>query len=148
MKGPSKHNKSARLPRTPPEVVPIQKDMIRGFLIDPYSGIVVDKWLPSDSRGRLKSYYAMLRCSLVDVVRLEGNIDIWVDDEGIYKKDSAIAEYGYWGGARFNLPDRDPFDLWGRLLILKHDMEGESISLPASEYGQMIRPYMKLIRHG
>lgn len=39
--------------------------------------------LPADSGDRLRTMYAALDCTLVDVVRLTTCLDMWVDDEGL-----------------------------------------------------------------
>ncbi|MFE1230285.1 DUF3846 domain-containing protein [Streptomyces sp. NPDC058745] len=56
---------------------------IQALLITPEANVVpVD--LPSTSRERLTAMYSVLRCSYVDVVRLTTQLDMWLDDEGLY----------------------------------------------------------------
>jgi hypothetical protein len=39
------------------------------------------------SQSRLSGMYEAITCSTVDVVGLDGEIDLWVDDEGLYMQE-------------------------------------------------------------
>ncbi|MFB9558683.1 DUF3846 domain-containing protein [Streptomyces roseoviridis] len=47
-------------------------------------GDLVPVNLPGTSRDRLTAMYSVLRCNYVDVVRLTTQLDMWIDDEGLY----------------------------------------------------------------
>ena len=55
-----------------------------GALLVTTDGQVVEINLPADSRAQLTVLRAVLRCGLVDVVRLTTRLDMWIDDEGLY----------------------------------------------------------------
>jgi hypothetical protein len=47
-------------------------------------GSVTDLTLPSTSHDRLALMYNTIGCQAVDVVRLTSQVDMWVDDEGLF----------------------------------------------------------------
>lgn len=118
-----------------------KKKIIEGYLIDPYLGVITNRRLKQNS---LDDFYKLMDCSCIDVVSCPNDLDIWVDDGG-FDKERAIEEHGFFGGTRFHLPDSIPFDLWGKILLLKNDKQGRSITLPESEF-KLIRPHIKMVR--
>ncbi|MFD0269554.1 DUF3846 domain-containing protein [Streptomyces sp. NPDC127106] len=53
------------------------------LLITPEAEVIpVD--LPSDSGDRLTAMYSLMRCDQVDVVALTDQLDMWLDDNGLY----------------------------------------------------------------
>ncbi|MGW4718287.1 DUF3846 domain-containing protein [Nocardia sp. NPDC004260] len=75
-------------------------------------------------RSHLTQMYEHLDCSLVDVVRLDDGLDMWLDDEGMYNHEinplaTLIAHlYGH---------VHQPY--WGPVLICSVDSEGESVDM-------------------
>lgn len=53
------------------------------LLITPGADIVPVN-LPADSDARLTVMRAVIRCDMVDVVGLTSQLDMWLDDEGLY----------------------------------------------------------------
>ncbi|MEV6654779.1 DUF3846 domain-containing protein [Streptomyces sp. NPDC051219] len=53
------------------------------LLITPEADIVPVN-LPADSESRLTVMYSVIRCERVDVVGLTSQLDMWLDDEGLY----------------------------------------------------------------
>ena len=43
----------------------------------------------------LDDYYKLLKCSLFDVVRLDNNINLYVDDEGLLKSGNLVSDIKY-----------------------------------------------------
>lgn len=57
--------------------------MLMGIRVTPAAeveGVVVDV-----SESRLAGMRAQIGCDLVDVVRLDDGVDMWIDDEGLYR---------------------------------------------------------------
>ncbi|TDU67823.1 DUF3846 domain-containing protein [Streptomyces sp. KS 21] len=53
------------------------------LLITPDAEVIpVD--LPADSGDRLTAMYSLMRCDQVDVVALTDQLDMWLDDNGLY----------------------------------------------------------------
>ncbi|HEY9440136.1 MAG TPA: DUF3846 domain-containing protein [Streptomyces sp.] len=45
---------------------------------------IVEIDLPADTGNRLAVMYAVMRCTAVNVVALTDQLDMWIDDEGLY----------------------------------------------------------------
>lgn len=97
------------------------KDYVTGVLVDVSSGVPVVKDGTFD-RNNFKSLYSLLNCTTFTIVsRKIGKkvFDIYLDDEGLLKEDS--------------IPSAMSIDnqelLVGNLLIIKHDDNGEVVSL-------------------
>ncbi|TDW43159.1 uncharacterized protein DUF3846 [Curtobacterium sp. PhB42] len=70
-------------------------------------------------------------CRLVDVVRLDGRIDAWIDDEGMYageRNDLATVAAVALGRSRAASP------LYGTVLFLTYDEAGDTRSLSPDQY--------------
>lgn len=86
---------------------------LNAILIDPFTKTVKAIKI---NHG-LDAMYNVIGCELVDVARIDGENDLWVDDEGLFNSPThAFLLKGM----------HQPFV--GRGLILAHDDEGESIS--------------------
>lgn len=85
--------------------------MLKAILIDPFTKTVTDYSVERDFRA----IYAAIGRDCFDCVMLPDNHAMYVDDEGLYRKDQAFFELG----------GKGPFA--GKALILGNDREGDSI---------------------
>ncbi|MCE0459717.1 DUF3846 domain-containing protein [Curtobacterium flaccumfaciens] len=79
-------------------------------------------------------------CRLVDVVRLDGRIDAWIDDEGMYageRNDLATVAAVALGRSRAASP------LYGTVLFLTYDEAGDTRSLSPDQYTAVMRAFEK-----
>lgn len=79
-------------------------------------------------------------CRLVDVVRLDGRIDAWIDDEGMYageRNDLATVAAVALGRSRAASP------LYGTVLFLTYDEAGDTRSLSPDQYTAVMRAFQK-----
>lgn len=77
-------------------------------------------------------------CRLVDVVRLDGRIDAWIDDEGMYtgeRNDVATVAAVALGRSRAASP------LYGTVLFLTYDEAGDTRSLSPDQYAAVMRAF-------
>ena len=79
-----------------------------------------------EKEDTLNQMYKLIDCSSVDCVSLPKNIDIWTDDEGLLKSDSAVIHY-----LVREDDESDGFELHlaGKSLILSADEDGNTIGL-------------------
>lgn len=96
--------------------------MLRGYLIDPEAKTVSAFAFPA-SEDQLSNFYALMRCSCVDVVRDARIGDVWIDDEGLFKNEQHHFAVD---------TDRGWRALCGRAIVLDHDGEGNSVSTTTS----------------
>ena len=104
-----------------------------GVLIDPFTKTITEIEVEND----LHVWYKLLDCELVDVIRLTARVDLWIDDEGLFKEPPKQAY--------FYIADLlEP--VAGRALLLSHDAGGNSRSLltKAAE----IEPYVCFVNTG
>ena len=104
---------------------------ITGYLVDvvnnSHGPIVVD--------GSLSDYYKVLNCDCFDITRRKiggSYFDIMCDDEGLLKDDYMVSAFD---------SNMNPC-LVGNLLVVKHDREGNTISLKDREL-EFIREYIR-----
>ena len=88
----------------------------------------------------LDEMYKHIQCDMVDVAGLTEDIDIWVDDNGLFKPGNTVLEYKLKGNPE------EPLHLAGNALFLSSDDEGNSIGLTMEQLNWigkelMIRPY-------
>lgn len=57
---------------------------IPGALLLTVDGQLVEINIPAESGKQLTVMYAVLRCRAVDVVAVTDQVDMWIDDEGLY----------------------------------------------------------------
>jgi hypothetical protein len=88
---------------------------LTGYLIDPFQKRIHDIETTDD----LEDWHKLLDCQILDVARVEREIDIWVNDEGLLRKPYYPLFY-YLG---FGNP------LCGYGLALSSNSQGETISL-------------------
>lgn len=70
----------------------VSPDAMRSVPIDPeinalalsVDGTLQPVALPGDSKGNLHALRTAIGCAFVDVVRLADDVDMWLDDEGVY----------------------------------------------------------------
>ncbi|MFD9047754.1 DUF3846 domain-containing protein [Streptomyces zaomyceticus] len=55
------------------------------LLITPKGEITLVE-LPADTGERLTAMYSLMRCDSVDVVALTNRLDMWLDDEGLFRQ--------------------------------------------------------------
>ncbi|WP_171075239.1 DUF3846 domain-containing protein [Nonomuraea basaltis] len=80
--------------------------------------------LPDNGHDRLHTMYKVLGCSYVDVVRLTDNLDMWLDDMGLY--DKTVNMPATMLARRFGKVWQPYF---GPVLLCSVDDEGNSIDL-------------------
>ena len=88
----------------------------------------------------LEEMYKHIQCDMVDVVEITEGIDIWVDDNGLFKPGNTVLEYKLKSNAE------EPLHLAGNALFLSSDDEGNSIGLTMEQLNWigkelMVRPY-------
>ena len=88
----------------------------------------------------LEYMYKYIQCDMVDVVEIAEGIDVWVDDNGLFKPGNIVLEY--------KIKDNPDvvFHLAGNALFLSSDDEGNSIGLTMEQLSWLgkqlsIRPY-------
>lgn len=89
-------------------------------------GVVVNA-----SQSTLQGTREQIGCRMVDVVRLDGRIDAWIDDEGMYageRNDLATVAAVALGRSRAASP------LFGTVLFLTYDNAGDTRSLSPDQY--------------
>lgn len=83
------------------------------------------------AQSTLQGTREQIGCRLVDVVRLDGRIDAWIDDEGMYagdRNDLATVAAVALGRSRSASP------LYGTVLFLTYDNAGDTRSLSPDQY--------------
>lgn len=96
----------------------------------------------------LKMLYKAIGCDMVDVVEIAHGIDMWVDDEALYKighKSNWLATMlrtAFWAksGGAIDIPADYP-QIFGKAVLLGRDDEGKSIDL-SPEQVEYIRSLM------
>lgn len=99
---------------------------IRATAYGAVEGVVVNA-----SQSTLQGTREQIGCRLVDVVRLDGQIDAWIDDEGMYtaeRNDLATVAAVALGRSRSASP------LFGTVLFLTYDEAGDTRSLSPDQY--------------
>ncbi|MFK4484802.1 DUF3846 domain-containing protein [Curtobacterium sp. AB7] len=89
-------------------------------------GVVVNA-----AQSTLQGTREQIGCRVVDVVRLDGRIDAWIDDEGMYqaeRNDLATVAAVALGRSRAASP------LYGTVLFLTYDEAGDTRSLSPDQY--------------
>ncbi|MEG8037788.1 DUF3846 domain-containing protein [Sphingomonas sp. LR61] len=89
-------------------------------------GVVVNA-----AQSTLQGTREQIGCRVVDVVRLDGRIDAWIDDEGMYageRNDLATVAAVALGRSRAASP------LYGTVLFLTYDNAGDTRSLSPDQY--------------
>ena len=87
--------------------------ILNGILIDPYLKKVTNVKVKND----LKDFYRVLDCSMVEVVSFGDVNDLWVDEEGLLKRDQRFFKVN-------NLPYGHHGVIVGKALLLKCGDEG------------------------
>jgi len=93
-------------------------EMKRGILIDSVAKTIEEVQVQDGLQGM----YDLIQCTTVDAINVCDEIDVWVDDDGMYTHDS--------GGFSMRV-GKNIIQVHGRGLLLGLDLsEGSSISLP------------------
>ncbi len=90
-------------------------EILTGILIDPFQKKVTS--VKVDTTNTLKSMYNLIGCSMVEVVSFGDVNDLWVDEEGLLKRDQRFFKV-------HNLPFGHHGVIVGRALLLKCGDEG------------------------
>ncbi|RFA17845.1 DUF3846 domain-containing protein [Subtercola boreus] len=106
---------------------------ITGILIDTYGVLSTISIDGTTSHTRLSGMYEQIGCRTVDVIGLEGRIDVWVDDEGLYMQEPNPTLTGMLRLTR-------PFQthLSGAGLFLTTDEEGDTLPLTPEQIATVI----------
>lgn len=99
---------------------------IEGILFEYDLGETKVTMVKLDQENTLEQMYKVIGCSIVDCVSLPKNIDIWTDDEGMLKSDSAVIHYVI---RESNESDGFELHLAGKSLFLSTDKDGNTIGL-------------------
>ena len=94
---------------------------LNGILIDPFLKKITNVKVKND----LKDFYRHLDCNMVEVVSFGDVNDLWVDEEGLLKRDQRFFKV-------HNLPFGHHGVIAGRGLILGSNREGDTISCDLS----------------
>jgi hypothetical protein len=106
---------------------------IRATVDGAVEGVVVNA-----AQSTLQGTREQIGCRLVDVVRLDGQIDAWIDDEGMYtaeRNDLATVAAVALGRSRSASP------LFGTVLFLTYDEAGDTRSLSPDQYTAVMRAF-------
>lgn len=90
----------------------------------------------------LEEMYDKVKCSMLDIVRLPENIDIWVDDEGLMKSGNIVLEYSINTGEGVH-----QLQLAGNALFMSYDSQGETIGLNGRQIS-WIDKNVKVVAYG
>lgn len=108
--------------------------MLSGVRIDLDGTIVAVKIDDTTASLRMAGMKEHIGCALFDVIRLPDNIDVWVDDEGLYRSEHNPELTGM---VRLHQPDWDA--VAGRGLILGVDpATGETVSLSLDQMATVV----------
>jgi hypothetical protein len=88
---------------------------LAGVLIDPFAKTVARV----EVEDNLRAWYELLRCDLINVVRLTPYVDLWIDGDGTFKEPPDQA-YFYIAG------EFGP--IAGKALLLGHGGAGKSLA--------------------
>ena len=97
------------------------------------TGVVVNA-----AQSTLQGTREQIGCRVVDVVRLDGRIDAWIDDEGMYagdRNDLATVAAVALGRSRAASP------LYGTVLFLTYDNAGDTRSLSPDQYAAVMTAF-------
>lgn len=93
-------------------------------------GEINDEVISTDSDGiTLRGLYRLIECQTDSVVRLDGEIDMWVDDEGALNG-SLINPFASWVAVQLGAP---PQLYLGNALFASFDAEGSTTSLTGNQ---------------
>lgn len=106
--------------------------MLNGLVIDTEGTIVAVAIDDSTEDGRRQKMREYIGCAFYDVIGLPENIDVWVDDEGLYRQPlnpelSALVSL-----------HRPYAPVHGNALILGHDGNGETVSLTLDQMASVV----------
>ena len=85
----------------------------------------------------IKEIYKHTDTDIVTVVEVDG-MDFWCDDEGLLKSGNFVNQYKY---------KDDTFQLAGKILILGHDDEGNSLGLTNEQFDKL-SDNLKFVHYG
>ena len=85
----------------------------------------------------IKEIYKHTDTDIVTVVEVDG-MDFWCDDEGLLKGGNFVNQYKY---------KDDTFQLAGKILILGHDDDGNSLGLTNEQF-EKLRDNLKFVHYG
>ncbi|MFJ8896787.1 DUF3846 domain-containing protein [Leifsonia sp. NPDC102414] len=108
--------------------------MLSGVRIDLDGTIVAVKIDDTTSAQRVAGMKEHIGCALFDVIRLPENIDVWVDDEGLYRSEHNPELTGM---VRLHQPDWDA--VFGRGLVLGvNPSTGDTVSLSLDQMASVV----------
>ena len=102
------------------------KKIAKGLLIrdDKVNEVeIVNIEMEGDSVG-LANLVRLVDCDTIDAVYLKNNIDIFCDDEGLFKSGNL---------ARRLIVEDEIYEIVGNLLFLSHDEDGNTVGLDDSQ---------------
>jgi hypothetical protein len=79
--------------------------------------------------------YEQIGCRCVDLVRLDGELDMWLDDEGMYVNDGENVNM-LATALNLAMGNLHPA-LWGTMIITRHNGEGDTTSLTDDDIGML-----------
>jgi len=112
---------------------------IKAVLVDTDNGIIT----PATIKNDLQSFYHHLDCSTIDIVKRKFNgewLDLIVDDEGLLKESNREKIAVFTLDKSENVVET----IVGNVLIVRHDKDGNTISLKESDYSAIVRSMIRL----
>ena len=91
------------------------------------SGDVSTGLVHSEEGFRLKEMCEHVGCETIDMASLTEDIDIWVDDNGLFQPGNIVLKY------KLKSKPENPLYLAGNALFLSSNEKGESIGLNAKQ---------------
>lgn len=109
--------------------------------------ITVDgDWSTVDMPGpgeTLHWLYGQIGCTCVDLVRLDADLDMWLDDEGMYVNDGENVNLL---ATALNLAMGNGHPaLWGTMVIARHDQMGDTTSLTDEDI-KMLNAVLRVLK--
>ena len=115
---------------------------------------IEDARLVGDNKDALDFLYGKIGCSWVDVVRLPNGVDMWVDDEGMFKENAWLNPVAT--GLRTTLAMKEApiavipcfgWEIYGNAVLTGHDDFGNTVDLTDEQVEWIEGLIGKVVRH-
>jgi len=106
----------------------------KAVLLDVDDTVRTIPW-PADTGDNLRAMYAAIGCRGIELVRLRGGLDMWIDDEGKFPEDAKVNSRGTFMAWRALAIDRRDV-ICGRALLTGRDAE-DTVALTHGELADL-----------